>query len=100
MLRDTLQAVLGVGAGQRLLYWAEEPTAEPAIDLPEEITVRLQVGPDLGARLEHACSELLEEPNDRVVVIGSDCPELGADTLEKAFTALESAALTIGPTTD
>ena len=62
--------------------------------------VRLQRGKDLGERLAHAFATLLRDPLDRVVVIGSDSPQMPAERLGEAFAALDSADLAIGPCDD
>ncbi len=62
---------------------------------------RQQQGPDLGARLDHALSQTLEEGYEAVAVIGSDC--LGMDERwfqEQVFEPLQQHDLVIGPASD
>jgi hypothetical protein len=59
-----------------------------------------QVGGDLGVRLEATLAALAAGPADRVVVIGSDSPDLPAAFVSRAFAALERDALAIGPAPD
>lgn len=68
--------------------------------LGAELTLRPQGGGDLGARLQWAMQAAFDEEFDRVVVIGTDCPELSVDILEEAFRALRNNEVVIGPAAD
>ena len=63
-------------------------------------TVRDQGGGDLGARLKRATAAAFEEGAERVVVIGTDCPELDDDLLREAFAGLGEAEVVLGPAAD
>jgi len=62
--------------------------------------LRCQPGGGLDARLAAAFDHHFAEGARRVVVIGSDCPEVGASLVEQAFRALERDDLVIGPAMD
>ena len=55
---------------------------------------------DLGQRLHRAFAQHFQSGAGRVVVIGSDCPELGATDLSDAFYALLEKDLVLGPAED
>lgn len=55
---------------------------------------------DLGERLVQALHTAFAAGAKATVIIGSDCPELTAEILAKAFDALEQADLVLGPATD
>jgi rSAM/selenodomain-associated transferase 1 len=55
---------------------------------------------DLGQRIYSAMTASFERGNTKVVVIGSDCPDLSTKHLNEAFGALEQISLVIGPATD
>jgi hypothetical protein len=55
---------------------------------------------DLGQRMESAFQQAFEAGAHKVVIIGSDCPELNGETLNQAFEALETADFVIGPVPD
>lgn len=55
---------------------------------------------DLGDRLERAAEEAFAGGAERVVLIGTDCPELGADAVREAFDQLRHSDLAIGPAED
>jgi rSAM/selenodomain-associated transferase 1 len=63
------------------------------------ITVRVQQGADLGERMLHAATAALEQAQ-RVVLIGTDSPAMGSDTLQQAFAALDGHDVVYGPAED
>jgi len=61
---------------------------------------RLQVEGDLGGKMSAAIQEVLNEGNDKVCVIGSDCFEISQAHLKEAFKALDKNDLVFGPAKD
>jgi rSAM/selenodomain-associated transferase 1 len=61
---------------------------------------RLQVGTDLGQRMQEAFREQFEQGADQIAIIGSDCLSITASHIETAFVALTEADVVIGPATD
>jgi len=68
--------------------------------LGASLAYRPQVGRDLGERMANAFQSGFAEGYRRIVLIGTDCPELTADILDKAFGVLEQHDVVIGPTHD
>jgi hypothetical protein len=64
------------------------------------LDLRPQCAGDLGVRMRAAIEESLARGADRVVLIGSDCPDLDRDLILEAFRRLEASDLVIGPATD
>jgi uncharacterized protein len=61
----------------------------------------LQTGKDLGEKMFNAFVKVLDDPSiNRVCIIGSDCPKLSPELIEKAFLALETHRYVLGPATD
>jgi rSAM/selenodomain-associated transferase 1 len=60
----------------------------------------LQNGSNLGQRLLHAVSETFNEDYEQVIVIGSDCPRLSVEHLNKARTELNDVDVVVGPAKD
>ena len=58
------------------------------------------VANDLGHRMLTAFREQFEAGAGRVVIIGSDCLDLTPNHLDRAFAALNTADVVIGPATD
>jgi len=63
------------------------------------VALHAQVGRDLGERMCHAIAAGLHEA-DAVIVIGCDCPVLGAADLEAALGALRRHPVAIAPAED
>ncbi|MGA0383719.1 MAG: TIGR04282 family arsenosugar biosynthesis glycosyltransferase [Flavobacteriaceae bacterium] len=61
--------------------------------------VHLQNGSDLGEKMKNAFALLLER-HERVVLIGSDLPELSTALIEKAYDLLEENDVVLGPAID
>lgn len=59
-----------------------------------------QVGSDLGERISSAFAIAFAEGAQRVVVIGTDCPDLEPAILQQAFELLLQADVVIGPAHD
>ncbi len=64
------------------------------------ITTKTQQGRDLGERMKNARAEALSQYS-KAVLIGTDCPDITPDYLNKAFLKLENGAdAVIGPAMD
>lgn len=55
---------------------------------------------DLGDRLHHAFATAFAQGATRVLVIGSDCPEVAVPDIRTAWTRLETADVVLGPAAD
>ena len=62
--------------------------------------LRPQGDGDLGARMGRAIDDAFSEGVARVLVIGTDCPEIEASDLDDGFSALEGHDLVVGPAVD
>ena len=67
---------------------------------PRDALLLFQQEGDLGERLEHVSSELFHRGFSRVVIVGSDSPDLPGEYLEMAFDRLENYDLVLGPCDD
>ena len=59
-----------------------------------------QHGEDLGARMCYAFQRAFHAGYSKVLIIGTDCPALGAGHIETAFKGLDSYDAVLGPTRD
>jgi len=80
-------------------------TADPNWDTLKEIFPNArsffpQEGADLGEKMYHALSRVLESGYDGAVLTGADLPLMTAAHLERGFEVLERADIAIGPTSD
>jgi rSAM/selenodomain-associated transferase 1 len=67
--------------------------------LGTDLCFRAQAAGDLGSRMQSSIAAALERA-DRAVIMGSDCTELTAEVLERAFTSLSRHELVLGPARD
>ena len=63
-------------------------------------TARPQGEGDLGARLTRAFASAFAEGSERVVIIGSDCPEVKTADIRTAWKELQTHDLVVGPAVD
>jgi rSAM/selenodomain-associated transferase 1 len=68
--------------------------------LGQHLTFRSQGGGDLGARIKMAFHDAFRAGARRVVIIGTDCPNLNSELLETAFDDLQRSDIVIGPAND
>jgi hypothetical protein len=68
--------------------------------LGSNIIYRHQSEGDIGCRMASAFQASFEGGMNRVVLIGSDCPDLNAQLLAQAFQSLEQHDLVLGPARD
>ena len=61
---------------------------------------QLQVEGDLGQKMARAFQNAFSKGADRVLLIGSECPDLTGEILQKAGTHLIESDLVLGPTKD
>jgi uncharacterized protein len=59
-----------------------------------------QTGLDLGERMDNAFKAGFDQGCDRIVLVGSDCPGLTTDILDKAFQVLDHHPVVLGPAAD
>lgn len=62
--------------------------------------LRPQIAGDLGLRMEHAFLDAFASGDERVVVIGTDCPAITPQLLGDAFDALKGSEVVLGPAND
>ncbi len=60
----------------------------------------VQNGNDLGERMKNAFTSTFGKGYHKVVIIGSDCPDITGELIESAFAELDSAEVVIGPAED
>jgi rSAM/selenodomain-associated transferase 1 len=69
--------------------------------LGKDLIFREQVEGDLGLKMQAAFAQVFQQNNNqKVIIIGTDCPNLNELILKKAFASLENNDLVIGPATD
>ena len=66
----------------------------------EEYTCLLQKGADIGTRMYNAFCEVFGQGYRKLVLIGSDIPDLPATYIDEAFQQLDEYDMVIGPSVD
>ncbi|NVJ86181.1 MAG: TIGR04282 family arsenosugar biosynthesis glycosyltransferase [Algoriphagus sp.] len=66
----------------------------------ENYNYQVQGKGDLGYRMEEAFQRIFKQGFEKVILIGTDCPELTSDHLKEAFLQLENYRIVIGPAKD
>lgn len=98
-LKDILAEVRKLGLKCYLYYTGGGPEHFPA-SLPwDSLIIRPQRGADLGEGMYHACREVLAE-HDRVVIIGTDLPDITSQILWQALEELDRHPIVLGPAQD
>lgn len=98
----TAVAARDAGLVDRVELWCA-----PAIGVPAfgdwrdryDVSLRAQVGDDLGARMRHALDSAITRES-RAVLVGTDCPALDVAYLARAVSALDDHDAVFGPAED
>ena len=81
--------------------YTPEDTKEEALRLwPGAKEAFPQKGKNLGERMQRAMETVLSKGYDRVLLFGSDLPEITEEILETCFESLDEADVVLAPTTD
>lgn len=97
---DTLEIVNALDIHVRICFLPADAENEFKQWLGTEYEYFPQTGRDLGQRMRNAFSQAFDDGFKEVVVIGSDIPDLPAEYLYQAFTALGDSDVVLGPSSD
>lgn len=99
LLEDTIAELDEADADEHCVWWTEPAIDGTVVNVPKRWRSEIQVGADLGQRLQRAFAVLLED-GAHALIVGADCPGLSADHLGRAFAALADHDVVIGPAAD
>jgi uncharacterized protein len=99
-IRDELDMLRTLGAPVTLCCDPLAPLSEYRALFGPDHSYAAQQGAELGERMLNALHAALKENAKRVVLIGSDLPDLPSAHISQALTALETAPLCLGPALD
>ena len=97
---DLLEMLRHTAFGLRISFYPADAGTKVADWLGRGYVYVAQEGKDLGERLENAFLTAFADGFHRVVIIGSDIPDLPAEIVEEAIGSLVSNDAVIGPATD
>ena len=60
----------------------------------------IQYGNNLGERMKNAFNDVFQKKYSKVIIIGSDCPQLNCTIVNEAFEQLNNVDVVIGPAAD
>ena len=99
LAEHTVREAREVGGELRVHFTPAERDAEVRAWLGDAVYIPQAAG-DLGTRMEAAFRAAFDAGAERVVIIGSDLPDLSAALLRRAFDALASHPAVLGPARD
>jgi rSAM/selenodomain-associated transferase 1 len=99
-VRDTIEMAEQSGFSPLISYYPEDAGKEVREWLGDEREYLPQSGNDIGARMGNAFRLAFDQGSTTAVLIGSDFPDLPAEIIIEAFSALESNRAVIGPAKD
>jgi len=100
LVLDTLGAARGVRGARLVVAYAANSRLPDLVWLGRRLPMFIQQGRGLGERLHHAVQHAFDRGARRVVVVGSDAPDLTTPWLRQAFRALARYDVVLGPTQD
>jgi len=99
LLRKTIDTAAGVKETDPQVWYSK--FADPADFIDSSyFRKKVQSGENLGQRMCNAFRSVFREGFQKAVIIGSDCPGLTTDLIEKANEALDQHTLVVGPAVD
>ncbi|REL24776.1 glycosyltransferase [Rhodohalobacter sp. SW132] len=98
LLRYTREVASAADADRQVWYSSKIDRRDAWSE--EQFLKKLQKGDNLGERMSEAFRQGFEQGYQKIVIIGSDCAELTAGHLERAYQALENRDAAIGPSED
>lgn len=82
------------------LYFSDYPEAPLWKPKKGSLMSCLQHGGELGEKMQSAFEETFAKGYKQVVIIGTDCPEITTDIINKAFKKLNDFDVVLGPAKD
>ena len=99
-LQDLAQVYSNVDAHLFVAHTPDSHWEELRKIFPDAASFFPQEGNDLGAKMHHAISAVLDLGYDAVILTGADLPLMTKAHLDSGFSCLEQADVTIGPNPD
>lgn len=99
-VRDTLKTLESCKYPFRVFFWPPHSGVIVRDWLGDSYSYSPQHGEDLGEKMENAVAQAFSGNIEKVLVIGSDIPDLTASLIAGAFDALDTNDAVIGPSVD
>ena len=98
-LLENTRSVVEPLKAKKFLFYSDEVTHSDMWS-SKIFDKHVQRGNDLGSRLQHATDLVFNKSFSKVLIIGSDCPDLSTEILQKAYRILDKKDIVIGPAND
>ncbi len=98
LLSHTIKTAVSVKS-RRQVWYSDFIDVQDDINEPE-FEKYLQKGDNLGNRMNYAFNRGFKAGHQKIVIIGSDCPGITPQIIERAFHELESRQVVLGPSED
>ncbi len=100
-MKIVAESVFGVGCDVFVYFAGELPGEESeTFKIWEKAEWRLQVDEDLGVRMFEAFSSVYGMGYQKILLVGTDCPEMDENVLREGFSTLKSKDVVYGPAND
>ena len=99
-VEDIIATIVQSGFRPLIAYYPEDAGEKIATWLGADNDYTPQIGANLGAKMSNAFRQVFEREVSRAVLIGSDFPDLPAEIISEAFSALKIKHAVIGPAKD
>lgn len=83
-----------------LFYPDKEHSLELKSWAGKNFIYKIQDGKDLGARMRNAFTEVFKNNFEKVLIVGTDIPDLSSGLINQALSELDKNEIVIGPSTD
>lgn len=83
-----------------ICFYPEDSLSELKVILGENHSYLSQKGDDLGQKMDYCFNKAFAKKFHRVILIGSDLPDLPSELIGDGFSLLKSSECVIGPSTD
>lgn len=98
---DLISTIKNAESAELNIFFSPANKKEKFIQwLGKNYIYKQQVGNDLGEKMKNAFVEVFKDYYKKVVIIGSDSPDLDSDIFNKAFSSLSRNDVVIGPSFD
>ena len=98
LLKKTMDATLDLNC-DRTVYYSRFVDEKDEWD-NSLFQKRLQSDGELGLKMKNAFKEAFDNGSQKVLIIGSDCPQISADLINMAFDLLDNTDCVLGPAKD
>jgi len=97
---DILETLKGGHYPLRIFFYPRNSKEKVTHWLGKDFMYSPQRGSDIGKKMENAFVQSFSEGSERVVLIGSDIPDLPNSLIHRAFSSLDKSDAVLGPASD